>query len=382
MLPGLLTRSTKSPRRPRQRSWGLWPLTLVLCTLDPTDAAGAISATSSPELQPTVRLGPLPIVTPTSWVLLNALESNTPWRLKPHPKWMSGYLAPSHAEGWRSHESFRTGRYGPTTWQTSASLSWDATACSLNEPSVGQPSLALLPQLTDDSSLTPAPPFLPHGGFATWATGWVRSGQVPPPAVPDTTEVTPCTTARTPLPVRFGRYGRESDSFVLLNCAGEVTAESMDRLSVLMRPPGAERPSLPLPLEPTDDSGEWVPEVRMVHPRLVWLLSKIAERFPYRSIYIYSGYRRQEQESLHRVGRAVDIAVSGVQNEVLFGYCRTLRDVGCGYYPNHAFVHVDVRRYGSPLTVWVDDSEPGHPSRYVDGWPGVLAPGVAAVRGN
>jgi hypothetical protein len=47
--------------------------------------------------------------------------------------------------------------------------------------------------------------------------------------------------------------------------------------------------------------------------------------------------------------------------------------VGCGYYPNGKFVHFDIRYRGSGL--WVDASSPGEPSRYVNGWPGVVENG-------
>ena len=56
-----------------------------------------------------------------------------------------------------------------------------------------------------------------------------------------------------------------------------------------------------------------------------------------------------------------------------------LRDVGCGYYPNSKFVHIDVRPYGTDRVLWVDDSLPGTPSHYLDGYPGVLDPGIAWV---
>jgi hypothetical protein len=88
-----------------------------------------------------------------------------------------------------------------------------------------------------------------------------------------------------------------------------------------------------------------------------------------------SGYRPDAHSSLHRSGRALDLAVQGVANEDVFGLCRTLSHVGCGYYPNGAFVHFDVRPWGSARVRWVDDARPGEPSHYVDGWPGVVEPG-------
>jgi hypothetical protein len=61
------------------------------------------------------------------------------------------------------------------------------------------------------------------------------------------------------------------------------------------------------------------------------------------------------------VGKAVDFRVLGVPNEAVRDYCRMLRDVGCGYYPNSTFVHMDVREKPS---FWIDYSRPGEPPRY------------------
>lgn len=84
-----------------------------------------------------------------------------------------------------------------------------------------------------------------------------------------------------------------------------------------------------------------------------------------------SGYRRDGHDSFHRRARALDLSVAGVPNESLFSYCRTLNDVGCGYYPHHSFIHVDVRAFGTGHPMWIDVSEPGAPSQYVDSWPGI-----------
>ena len=73
---------------------------------------------------------------------------------------------------------------------------------------------------------------------------------------------------------------------------------------------------------------------------------------------------------------SLDLYVQGIPNEELFALCRTLRDVGCGFYPNNRFVHVDVhffgarRRWNTVLRIWET------PSKYVDGWPGVLEAGM------
>jgi hypothetical protein len=180
------------------------------------------------------------------------------------------------------------------------------------------------------------------------------------------------------------RYGAEHDVFRLLECDGSVAAEALDRLSVLARPPGSERPSLPLPLEPqvTNEFGEWLPELKLVHPRLVWLLESIARAFPNRAIYVFSGYRRDGHGSLHRQGRALDLSVMGVASEDLFRFCRKLHDVGCGFYPNSKFIHVDVRPFGSGHPMWIDVSEPGKPSEYVDSWPGLIDEGALGWAGS
>jgi uncharacterized protein YcbK (DUF882 family) len=117
--------------------------------------------------------------------------------------------------------------------------------------------------------------------------------------------------------------------------------------------------------------------VRLLHPRLLWILQRIGEAFPKRTISILSGYRRDAREtSPHRMGRALDITVRGLPKEQLFAYCMTLKDVGCGYYPYHPFIHVDVRPFGSPKVYWVDASEPGERAKYVDEWPGVVEGGA------
>ena len=78
----------------------------------------------------------------------------------------------------------------------------------------------------------------------------------------------------------------------------------------------------------------------------------------------------------------MDILVQGVPNAELFLYCRKLDDVGCGYYPNSKFVHVDVRRPGTGHAFWIDVSGPGERSKYVDSWPGVVEKGGLAWLGG
>lgn len=183
-------------------------------------------------------------------------------------------------------------------------------------------------------------------------------------------------------PTIIGRYGGEQASFVLLRCDGSLADGALERLSVLARPPSVPAPEdLPAEPDPRAAPGEWVPGVRLLDPRLVWVLAKIADHFPRRAIYLYSGYRPGRGEipeghgSLHAHGRAIDLAVKGISNEELLAWCHELPDTGCGYYPKSRFVHVDVRPRSSGSTVWVDASSPGEPSRYVTDWPGVVEEG-------
>jgi uncharacterized protein YcbK (DUF882 family) len=101
-------------------------------------------------------------------------------------------------------------------------------------------------------------------------------------------------------------------------------------------------------------------------PRLVELLGTVSNHFGSRRLEIISGFRpyspsQYTAHSNHNIGHAMDFRVVGVPNEVLRDYCRTLHNVGVGYYPNSTFVHLDVRT--SP-TFWIDYSRPGEPPRY------------------
>jgi hypothetical protein len=188
-------------------------------------------------------------------------------------------------------------------------------------------------------------------------------------------------------PVIFMRVTGERDVFPLVRCDGSVAPEALDRLTLMARPPDVPRPDGLLPDEPDPEAtprGEWLREVRLVHPRLLWLLQRIADAFPWRAIYIYSGYRPGAvvsgigHQSMHATARAMDIQVMNIPNVALFNFCRTLEDVGCGYYPNSKFVHVDVRHPGTGHAVWIDASGPGEPAKYVDSWPGVMESGAMA----
>jgi hypothetical protein len=191
----------------------------------------------------------------------------------------------------------------------------------------------------------------------------------------------PCPRWKAPRPLTILRYAGESERLPLFDCDGAIAPEVIERLSVLARAPETPRPAIPLPdAVPTDHPGEWLPGLRLLEPRLVWLLGKIQGAFPGKRVVIMSGYRPDAHTSNHKRGKALDLYVDGVPNEQLFAVCRMLNDVGCGYYPHNYFVHLDVRAFGAGKVAWVDVSEPGAPSRYVNGWPGVLEPGAAWIK--
>jgi uncharacterized protein YcbK (DUF882 family)/LysM repeat protein len=116
-----------------------------------------------------------------------------------------------------------------------------------------------------------------------------------------------------------------------------------------------------------------------IHGRLIRMLAKVSDHFGGRPIRIVSGFRPYSADqyaphSRHNLGRAVDFSVTGVPNDVVRDFCRTLGNVGVGYYPNSSFVHLDVREIP---TYWVDYSGPGQAPRYArsrEGPPPLPAP--------
>ncbi|MDF3070409.1 MAG: hypothetical protein K0R38_6010 [Polyangiaceae bacterium] len=308
-------------------------VTLAVATLAvTTDAsAGTRRRASTPDWG---LFGPHTDLSELSW-LETGIHQRRPFRLAPDPSLslLTHYLAPAqnHVAEWRT---FFRGDYGVSSWSPRFSLSWTL-------------------------------------------------GDAPEPESLSVSMRGPCPTWRAPRAVNLARYdGAEQVTLPLIDCDGGVAPDAIDVVSVLSRAPGVPRPTLPLPFEPTEDAGpgEWLPSVKLVDPRLIWVLQQVAQAFPRRTLYIMSGYR-SNGHSNHSKGKAVDLFVYGIPNEQLFAVCRSLRDVGCGFYPNNKFVHIDVRPYGTDRVLWVDDSLPGTPSRYLDGWDGVLEPGRAWIPG-
>ncbi len=103
-----------------------------------------------------------------------------------------------------------------------------------------------------------------------------------------------------------------------------------------------------------------------INDRLIRILVKVSAHFGGKPIRVVSGYRPYSSKqytphSRHNTGHAVDFSIPGVSNRQLRDYCRTLANVGCGYYPNSSFVHLDVRESSAH---WVDFSGPGQAPRY------------------
>ncbi|WP_434042495.1 MULTISPECIES: DUF882 domain-containing protein [Sorangium] len=191
------------------------------------------------------------------------------------------------------------------------------------------------------------------------------------------------------------RSGIEPERLELVDCAGRPREEARRALSLLARPWGTPRPSLPDERAPArkpetasgkrrsagdrrgaaggkrggEQAGEIAPGVRLLDPGLLSRIDALARRYPGRLVSLVSGYRPQSQGSLHQTGRALDLRIAGVRNDELAAACRKLADTGCGYYPNSSFVHIDVRAPGTGSVSWIDASGPGEVPRYVTAWP-------------
>jgi len=266
-------------------------------------------------------------------------------------------------------QSFWHGRYGRNNFQLHPKLVWFSGLADEASPEPSESSWRFElrgPELAQPFDFSRAD-VLPD-----WALGVAP----PEPEFFGVRQQKQCPRWQMPRAVSVVRYdGAEWTRMALVDCQGAIAPDALDRLSVLARPPATPKPEFPLPLEPNEDAagGEWLPRVKLLNPRLIWAVQQIAQAFPNRSVFIMSGYRRDAHGSYHQKGRALDLYVAGVDNADLFRFCHTLNDVGCGYYPNNKFVHVDVRPFGTHRVAWVDISEPGSPSQYVPSYPGIQA---------
>lgn len=174
----------------------------------------------------------------------------------------------------------------------------------------------------------------------------------------------PCSVAS----VALDRGGVEADRFALVDCKGKPLDSAVTKVSMLARPLGApKRGASP----------------SRVDPGVITRLDALARKFPGRTITLVGGPPASgSAASAHQSGRAVDVRVDGVDNRKVAEACRALPDTGCGYYPNAAFVHVDVRAPGAGKSYWIDASEPGEPPRYVGAWPPASATKPETVKAS
>lgn len=182
-------------------------------------------------------------------------------------------------------------------------------------------------------------------------------------------------------PVEIAR-GAELESFPLTTCDGAIAPTAIERMSVLVRPATAPRPTAPLAELAKRKGADIAKGIKRIDPGLVARLQAIADHFGQKGapvkVSIVSGYRPASVGSLHQTGRAMDFHLEGANDEDVVDFCKTLADTGCGYYPNSSFVHVDVREPGAGHVSWIDASGPGEAPRYVSAWPPPPAPASAA----
>ena len=375
-VDGRLALAVRAGRRHSLPSLRYSTLRCSALTLAVLCAALAGEAPASAELRKAHRaplelnvFGPTRPLSETAW-LIDRVGKNRSFELDGEGRLtlLERYVDPRHSRPpeWRS---FWHGRFGRNNFQLHPSLLWLGGVAG--EANLGATESSWHFELR-------GPQWEPQPfdfSRADVLPDWSLEVQAPEPDFLGVTQRRFCPRWKVPRAVSVVRYdGAEFTRMPLVDCQGAIAPDALDRLSVLARPPATPRPDMPLPLEPDFDApgGEWLPRVKLLHPRLIWAVQQIALAFPNRSIFIMSGYRRDAHGSYHQQGRALDLYVAGVDNADLFRYCHTLNDVGCGFYPNNKFVHVDVRPFGTHRVAWVDVSEPGMPSVYVSSWPGVL----------
>ena len=165
--------------------------------------------------------------------------------------------------------------------------------------------------------------------------------------------------AKEPVPVRVKGYSAQPIHFVrvwnnasvttrLLNKAGNVLPDGRRKVSVLSGP---------------RTKSKRAGRTRLLNPRLLQMVQRVAERWPGQTIEVISGYRPRlrGRESRHSLAKALDFRIRGVPNRELYEFCMALPNSGCGLYPNSVFVHMDTREKSA---TWVDYSAPGERARY------------------
>lgn len=197
----------------------------------------------------------------------------------------------------------------------------------------------------------------------------------PPPSVENKpkADAKPC--LRYPVTVT---HGLEQATFPLTTCDGHVAPGAIEQLSVLARPEITERPKGTVADWMKAQGAFITPGVKRVDERLPHALQMVLDHFDStglaRQVHLISGYRPLSKGSFHATAQALDVRIDGVSNEKIVAFCKTLGDVGCGYYPNSTFVHIDVRPEGTGHVAWIDASGPGEAPQYVSTWPPPVDP--------
>jgi LysM repeat protein len=148
--------------------------------------------------------------------------------------------------------------------------------------------------------------------------------------------------------VRFVRvWNDKTATLKLMTNSGRINKRSREILSKLAGPKRRPR------------------RTRLLHPRLLHMLQRVAERYPGQRIEIISGVRprkKGQELSKHNVGRALDFRVQGIPRKELYHFVKQLPKTGAGYYPNSVFIHMDVR---DRKANWTDMSGPGERAQYL-----------------
>jgi hypothetical protein len=221
------------------------------------------------------------------------------------------------------------------------------------------------PKKVDDKAVEPtAAPKAPHKGKGAAKVAKAAAG-----AKTDAPQPKKCLKDA----VTFLR-GAEVDSFPLQQCDGTLAPLAVEHLSIMLRPHGVEKPVGSLERLAADHQKDQnlAANLRKIDARLITRLGEILEathKGKAAKVSIVSGYRPQSQGSQHSLGRALDFRIDGVDNERIVQACKGMADVGCGFYPNSSFVHLDVRDAGTGHVSWIDASGPGEAPKYVTAWP-------------
>ncbi len=168
-------------------------------------------------------------------------------------------------------------------------------------------------------------------------------------------------------------HGLEETTFPLTTCDGNAAPGAIEQLSILARPEIAEKPKATVG-DLMKVPGEFIaPGIKRVDERLPHALQVVLDHFDktglVRQVHLISGYRPASKGSYHATAQALDVRIDGLSNAQIASFCRTLSDIGCGYYPNSSFVHIDVRPEGTGHVAWIDASGPGEAPQYVSTWP-------------